>query len=122
MKKILKNILTLNDPLLFQNINNLHDDIVIFTPSYYLSKYHIGAVLKVFTSVDEHKKTPGVGYSLKHGVRGCSKVLRCIFINFGIPMGWFWIVPGILMTPYFCDGITMGCFADENNNNGSSFQ
>ena len=31
----------------------------------------------------------GGGYSLKHGVRGCSKVLRYIFINFGIPMVWF---------------------------------
>ena len=24
--------------------------------------------------------------------------------------GGFEIVPGILMTPYFCDGMTMGCF------------
>ena len=32
--------------------------------------------------------------------------------------GCFEIVPGILMTPYFCDGMTMGCFADENDNNG----
>ena len=31
---------------------------------------------------------PG-GFSLRNGVRGCSKVLRCIFIVFGIPMGWF---------------------------------
>ena len=30
--------------------------------------------------------------------------------------GGFEIVPGILMTPYFCDGMTMGCFADENDN------
>ena len=29
---------------------------------------------------------------------------------------------GILMTPYFFDGMTMGCFTDENDNNGSSFQ
>ena len=35
-------------------------------------------------------------FSLKHGVRGCSEVLKCIFINFGIPMGWFEIVPDIL--------------------------
>ena len=28
----------------------------------------------------------------------------------------------MLMTPYFCDGMTMGCFPDENDNNGSSFQ
>ena len=36
--------------------------------------------------------------------------------------GGFEIVPGILMTPYLCDGMTMGCFADENDDNGSSFQ
>ena len=63
---------------------------------------------------------PG-GYSLKHGVRGCSKVLRCIFIILVYQWGGFEIVPGILITPYFCDGMTMGCFADENDNNGSSF-
>ena len=41
------------------------------------------------------------GYSLKHGVRGCSKVLRCIFINFGIPMGWFWNCSRYINDPLF---------------------
>ena len=40
-------------------------------------------------------------FSLKHGVRGCSKVLRCIFINFGIPMGWFWNCSRYINDPLF---------------------
>ena len=29
----------------------------------------------------------GAGFSLTNGIRGCSKVLRCIFVSFGISMG-----------------------------------
>ena len=29
----------------------------------------------------------GGGFSLTNGIRGCSKVLRCIFVSFGISMG-----------------------------------
>ena len=29
----------------------------------------------------------GEGFSLTNGIRGCSKVLKCIFVNFGISMG-----------------------------------
>ena len=29
---------------------------------------------------------PG-GFSLTNGIRGCSKVSRCIFVSFGISMG-----------------------------------
>ena len=29
----------------------------------------------------------GGGFSLTNGIRGCSKVLSCIFVNFGISMG-----------------------------------
>ena len=71
-----------------------------------------------------------MGYSLKHGVRGRGtgmlKGFEVHFHQFWFPNGLgFEIVPGILMTTYFCDGMTMGCFADENendNNNRSSFQ
>ena len=63
----------------------------------------------------------GGGFSLKHGVRGCSKVLGAFSSILVYRWGGFEIVPGTLMTPYFCDGMTMGCFADENDNK-SSFQ
>ena len=53
---------------------------------------------------------------------GMLKGFEVHFHQFWYTNDGFEIVPGILMTPYFCDGMTMGYFADENDNNGSSFQ
>ena len=42
---------------------------------------------KVTYKKESSKPPRGGGFSLTNEIRGCSKVLRCIFVNFGISMG-----------------------------------
>ena len=44
-----------------------------------------GYLVHVFRCQEERPR--GGGFSLTNGIRGCSKVLRCIFVSFGISMG-----------------------------------
>ena len=70
-----------------------------------------------------HAESPGAnplpfrggGFSLTNGIRGCSKVLRCIFVSFGISMG------GVIVTYLMRPICKIGCILENLARKAPSF-